>query len=281
MGAQAFDGKRGQLFFLDPEDIIVIGLDTDDGPEHDLYDERVKLPLSEKLVLNIMALQKVLEPVSVRKNGDKAECVYGRQRVRCTREANKRLRKQGCEPVLVPCQLERGESDRMLGMMISENEHREGDTPMVKARKLARYIGHGRTDDEAAAIFGVTTQTVRNMLALLDLDKSVQKMVESGALSPTAAGKLAALSRDEQKIEAEKMVAEGTVTVAAAARAVRSKRNGDDGGPVAPSKRALRRAIERNASDEVLSADVVRGIRIAIGDLSPATVKGLTELLVK
>jgi ParB family chromosome partitioning protein len=278
MGSQAFNAKRTQLFWLDPNEITVIGWDTDDGPEHELYDERAKLPVDEKLASNMAFLGKVLEPISVRKNGDIAETVYGRQRVKAARRANELLKERGAETILVPCQLDRGDDGRLIGMMISENEHRQGETPITRARKLARWMDHGHTEEEAAVLMGgVTVQTVRNTLALLDLDRSVQKMVEDGKLGSTAAGKLAKLSRDEQKVEAKKLVDSGNTTVAAASRATKAARNGGDGGPVAPSKRKLRKLLE--AEDGELEPEFVRGIRFCLGDLAPASVKGLTALM--
>lgn len=282
MGGQALDAKRTQLFHLDPADVVVIGWDTTDGPEHDLWDKRAKLPVDEKMAANMAFLGKVLEPISVR-NGDTVETVFGRQRVKAARRANEILRERGAEPILIPCQIDRGTPGRVIGMMISENAHRQGMSPMEEAVLLARYMDHGNTEQEAADLLGgVTLQTVRNRLALLDLDSSVQKLVEDGKLSATAAGKLAKLKREDQKVEAKKLVESGATTVAAAGRAVKARKNGGDGGPVAPSKRVLRRVLEGNAGldeDEQLPPEFVRGIRFCLGDLSPAAVKNLTSLM--
>jgi hypothetical protein len=98
----AIDAKRGNLFLVPPEDITIIGLDTEDGPEHPLFDERVLLPVDEALARNI-AIHGVIEPVVIRKNGDDViEVIDGRQRVRSARLANERLEAEGKEPVLVP-----------------------------------------------------------------------------------------------------------------------------------------------------------------------------------
>ena len=277
MGSQVFNEKRVNMYMFDPDNVVIVGLDTGDGPEHPLYDERVNLPLDEGLVVNIMYLGKVLETVGVRKDGDVAQCVWGRQRIRCCREANRRLREQGKEPVLVPATFERADEGRLYGMMVSENELRRGDTPMARARKLAKLMDHGSTREDAADTFGVTVQTIDNMLALMDLDKSVQGMVDDGKLSATAAGKLSALPRAEQRVEAKKLVESGNTTVAAASRATKAARNGGDGGPVVPSKKVLRKLLEAEAG--ALEPEFVRGIRYALGELNPASVKGLTALL--
>ena len=50
--------------------------------------------------------------------------VDGRQRVRHTLEANKRLSKEGKEPLLVPAVAKRGSAVRMAQAMVSANEIR-------------------------------------------------------------------------------------------------------------------------------------------------------------
>ncbi len=242
MAKTAFDASRSNLYNINPDDIIIIGLDTEDGPEHPLYDERVKLPLDEALVLNIMHLGKVIEPITVRKNGQNAEVVVGRQRVRCAREANKRLKKQGCEPVYVPSIFERGDDGRMFGFMISENEIRRADSLLIKAQKLQRYLGLGHSVEDAAVTFGVTPAAIRNWQSLLDLSKDVQKMVERGEISASAASKLAALPRDEQKAEAEKLVGSGKATTAQANRAAQ-QRQGKEGGTVRVGSKQIKEVL--------------------------------------
>jgi ParB family chromosome partitioning protein len=286
-GKHAFNAKRKDVFLFDPNDLTVIGHDTDNGPDHPLYDARAKLPVDEKLVLNIMALGKVLEPISVRKNGDVAEVVWGRQRVKACREANKRLKAQGSEPVFVPAMVERAEDGQVMGLMISENEIRQEDSPMTRVRKIQRYIDHGHTEDEAAVIFGLTKQSIKMQLSLLDLDKSVQKMIESGRISATAATSFAALPREEQIKEAEKLVSSGNTTVndvKTAVKKTRVKRSGGDAAEViqAPSKRIIKRLLKLNSMYEEkdqLNADFVKGIRFAIGDLPAASTKGLTAMI--
>ena len=284
MGSQSFEKEvatRSSIFNFDPDDLVIIGLDTDDGPEHPLYDESVKEPLPESFVLNVAELG-VLETVGIRKNGDVAEVVYGRKRVRAGREANKRRRAKGLEPIRIPCQVKRGEDADMLGMVVSENEIRKQKSPMQRARFMQRMLDMGHTEESIAVHFGMTAQTVRNTVQLLDLDRSVQKMVDGGRLSATAATKLSGLKREEQKTEAAKLLESGQKpTVAAAARAANTKKNGANGASlVAPSKRELRRVLTASDANEVeLHPEFVRGLRFALGDLSATSIKGMTAAM--
>jgi len=100
-------GKR-DLFLVPPEKLVVIGLDTEDEPEHPLYDARVTLPIDQAMVADVAKFG-VVQPIRARRNGDKLEVVVGRQRVRLAREAN------GIgtgDPIRVPTVNGRRSSDR-------------------------------------------------------------------------------------------------------------------------------------------------------------------------
>jgi len=283
MTKSAIDAPRRNAFSVDPEDLVVIGIDTQDGTEHPLYDERVHLPMDESLVRNIMVYG-VIQAITVRKDGGAVEVVAGRRRVLHAREANRRLVAEGKEPVVVPVLAPRRGSDHELfGVALSENEQRRGDDILVKAAKAARYMEmSGHDEDTCAITFGVTPQTIGNWLKLLDLGKPVQKMVTSGQISATAAAKLASLPRKEQAEEAEKMIADGATTVReATARAAR--RAGGGAPSAAPGKRVCRKVIALGKAKEV-DPVFLAGMRFAIGDMTTEDVAAelgldLSELL--
>jgi ParB family chromosome partitioning protein len=200
-------GKRDAYMF-DPEDLVLV---TDE--KSPLYDERVELPIDEALVLNIMFApdgvpQGVLEPVNATRNPETGavEVIDGRQRVKAAREANKRLKQQGLEPVWVPAMLKRTNAHSAMGMMISSNEHRQNDTPIGKAKKAQRYIDLGRDEAEVATLLGISKASVKNMLSLLDAPAAVRNAVESGKITATDAYKLAKLDPAEAKEKVAELV---------------------------------------------------------------------------
>ncbi|KAG1434031.1 hypothetical protein G6F57_021787 [Rhizopus arrhizus] len=95
--AYGASGKSNVLFFK-PEDLVMVTDRT-----HPLFDERVFLPLNEAMVLNIKD-QGVIQPISVWKDPELGQTlvVAGRQRVKHTMEANRRLEAEGAKPLLVP-----------------------------------------------------------------------------------------------------------------------------------------------------------------------------------
>lgn len=198
MSKQALPGTRLNMFGMDPDDVVIIGLDTDDGPDHPLWDERIKLPVDEALGLN-MAHYGNIEPVIVRKNGSVPEVVDGRQRVRAARWVNEKvLIPRGETPLKLKVIAQTGEDDKISGVMISANEQRKDDDPLTKARKLQRFLELGNSDKDAALAFGVTTTTIRNWKKLLNLAPEVQEAVESGQLSASAAAEVSDLPREDQ-----------------------------------------------------------------------------------
>jgi ParB family chromosome partitioning protein len=287
MGKTSFDVKRSNIFMFNPEDLVIIGWDTEDGPEHPLWDRRAKRPVDFKLVNNIKFVGKILEPIGVRKNGNKAEVVFGKQRVKAAREINKEYKAKGCELIYVPAVIERIDDNRAFGMVISENAIRQGDSAIERALNIQRYLDLGHNEKEAADIFGFSLQSIRQQLSLLDLDKSVQKLVERGQLSATAATTLTSLSREEQKTEAEKLVASGTTTIADTTHAVRrtrAQKEGKDASGIqkAPGKKLLKKLLEREKQwpdEDKLNPSFIRGVKFALGDLPPEEEPGLPDLI--
>lgn len=187
-------GKTNVLNF-EPEKLHLVTDKT-----HPLYDERIHLPVHEATVLNIMD-QGVLEPIIVWKDPETGlSCVVdGRQRVKNTLEANKRLRKEGKQPLLVPAIVKRGSPVRMAQAMISANEIFQADTPLGRAKKMADALERGHDEQDLSLMFGVSIPTIRATLALLDATQAVRDAVESGTVTVTQARQLASLPPDEQR----------------------------------------------------------------------------------
>lgn len=204
MAKTLFEAQRLNAFLFEPNQLTIV-----EDESHHLYDERVKLPLSESLVLSIMD-KGVVEPIVVRKEGDLILVVDGRQRVRAAIEANKRLEKAGEEPVMIPGVPRKGTEDDAADVMVLANEIRADDSVMVKARKAARLAQRGRTPEQIAKLFGLQSPaTVENWLMLLEMHSTVQKHVESGSLRLTdAVREVGKLNKSEQVAAAEKIMEE-------------------------------------------------------------------------
>ena len=197
------EGKKDG-FLLDPDKVVLV---EDRGSA--LFDERVFEKPKEAMVLNIMAIG-VHTPITVRRNTEtgEIEVVAGRRRVINNREANRRLRAKGAEPRWIPAVVKRGEPADLFDILTSENEQRDADSPMNRARKMQRMLDLGRDEAHVGKMFGIGANSVKNITDLLDLTKDSQKAVDSGVITVTDAYKLKGLPPAEQKTLVEKLATE-------------------------------------------------------------------------
>lgn len=284
MAKQAIEGTRLNAFGLDPDELVIVGLDDGEGPEHPLYDERVALPLDEALVRNIMVFG-VIEPIVVRKNGTFVEVVDGRQRVRAAREANSRLREQGAEPLHVPAVVKRGDNGQIMGVMLS-TFLRQDDTPIGKAQKAARYLDTGKSEAEAAIVYGVSTQTIRNWMALLELAPRVQAAVTAGQIGAAAALELRDLPHREQESKIEAIAANGAAASAGEmrrqrkARAAKPEAEGDNAERAKVVSRIVLRKLAEHEKFDALPDEARALLLWILGETGQARrVKGLSGIL--
>lgn len=280
MGKQSFSAKRGNLWQFDPKDLVVIGIDTDDGPEHELYDERAKLPLEEPTVLNYMAIG-VKQSVTIRKGPKgKPEVVDGRRRVLHAREANKRLKKAGDPEIRVPAVLEHGSEVHMGLTAIALNELRLEDDTLTKANKAVRLLNRNGNDYEAVAnAFGVSVTAIKNWVKLIELSPKVKKAISEGQISASAASQLHGLDKEAQAHKLKKLTT-GAKKKGQRRPTMKSAKK-ETGKKTVPGKRVLLKLITDEELSKSLDDGLIHGIRLALGDHIPDENTKLGQLLVK
>lgn len=252
--AYGASGKTNVLNF-EPERLHLV---TDRS--HPLYDERIHLPLDESMILNIMD-QGVLEPIIVWKDPETGlSCVVdGRQRVRHTVEANKRLAAAGKDLLFVPAVTKRGSAVRMAQAMISANEIRRADTPLGRAKKMADALERGHDEEDLSLMFGVGVQTIRATLALLDATQAVKDAVESGTVTVSQARQLANLSPEEQR-EKVKEVEVATAGTKGHEKSRRQRQVIGNAKPRMKSRKEIMKTLEG------ASGDYAQALRWVLGD---------------
>ncbi|PXG86134.1 hypothetical protein DMP59_03640 [Klebsiella pneumoniae] len=252
--AYGASGKTNVLTF-EPENLHLVTDKT-----HPLYDERIYLPLHEPTVLNIMDLG-VIEPIVVWKDPETGlTCVVeGRQRVKNTLEANKRLRKEGKKPLLIPAVVRRGSPVSMAQAMISANEIFQPDTPLGRAKKMADALSRGHDEKDLALMFGIGIPAVRATLALLDATQAVKDAVEQGAITVTHARQLISLTPEEQR-EKVKQIETATAGTTGHEKARRQRQVLGDPKPRLKSRKEITQALQ-TASGEFAAA-----LRWVLGD---------------
>lgn len=292
MAKTAIEAPRESIFRMLPEDITIIGIDTDDGPEHPLYDMTFRHNIHEPLVLNIMDLG-VDETISVWKEQETGRilAVNGRRRILHSREANKRIKaeaaKNSSNPVLirVPARLRKGGIDHMARLGVALNTNRMDESPITKAEKVVRMLSRNGGDyQEVAVTIGATVKTVRTYEKLMGLPSKVRNAVNGGKISASAAVKLDGLPKEEMETTLDKLIAEGGGKKVSTS-AVTRKRKEQNGKAVAPRKSKLKKLVKAyTTADEkvegaALTEEFIRGVQFAIGELDPTGVNGLKQLL--
>jgi len=251
MGKAAFDGKRGDIFYLKPDELHI-----ETQKEAALYDPRADLPVDENLVKNIM-VHGVIVPIVVAKLDGGPVVVDGRQRAKAAAEASRRLTAEGKEPILVPCVLRKDAEEDLFGVSVSANEQRQDDSPLLKAQKAAKLQHMGKTVAEVAVLFGVTSQAVYQWGKLLECAAPVRKAVEQGLLAASAAVQLAGLPSAEQENRLDELLASsnGKRPTARKARAAAAGKR-EVGG-----RMRTRREVEERLKERHLPPDYRKALR--------------------
>lgn len=292
MAKQALPGTRANAFYLDPEELTIVGFDTKHKRgEHKLWDKRIlkfgkttELTAKDRAMINSIKSHGVLKPVHVRKDGDAIEIVDGRRRTYLCRIANAELKAEGKEPVKIMVLPKKGTDVQLFGISRAMNEMHEEDDPLTKAENAQLLLDYGKSEEEVATFFGIDTNTLKTTwLPLLDLDDKVREAVESKTMSPTAAVNLAGLKREEQRKALKDMKTTGKMTVAVAqnvARQRKAKAKGETAVSMLPPKKILLRVVQLADYSRVkLDSHVVLGMKYMLGLISVDKIKGLRDAI--
>lgn len=285
---KAFEAPRNSTFLLDPEEIVIIGHDTEDGPGHPLYAADCNDPLDEVFVENVFQ-NGVDTDVTITKWEGRACAVVGRTRVRAARVANIRRKKEGLPLIKVGCKVVSGTELKLARRKIRENNVRKTLGVLQKAEDAQYLLDQGMPIAEVAVEFMVKPETIKEWTAVLGATADVRKAVSAGKIGATAAAKIAKLEGGEAQREAlQKVLASGKGSVVEAKRAVRQAKaesEGKKGDGMGVVSRKHQRALLDVASDrakvDIDDSDFCHGfaeaLRVILGE---ATQDTRSEMLV-
>lgn len=269
-------GTRSNAYSFDPNDLYVYGLDTDHGEDHPLVDDdldRVR-KLDEDMIANIEH-RGVIEPIEVTVVDDHIVVINGRRRVVHCREANARRTARGEEAWKIRAITMRGSEDDIEHKLtaISANMFRADHGILAQARKMAQLMNRNVPEVVVANSFGVSVGTIANRMALLGLSAKVQKAVDRGDITPTAALELKTLEKSEQDEALVKLLESGG---GRRGQANAARELADPEKAAKPSMARLRKLL---ATEEFKGLDeqTQRVLRWVVGDLkTPTTIEGLS-----
>ena len=141
----------------------------------------------------------ILQPILVRKKGDKYEIIAGERRFRAAQKA-------GLSEVPV---IEKNLADNeVLEVALVENIVRQNLTALEEAAGFDKLIqDFAYTQEKLSTVIGKSRSYIANILRLLSLPDGVKLLLNNGKLTPGHARALVGLERAEEL--AQKIVAEG------------------------------------------------------------------------
>ena len=156
------------------------------------FQPRIAFDESELLSLKHSIIEHgIIQPLVVRKLGDKYEIIAGERRYKAAAMAG--LRK-------VPAIVENLTDDESAEVALIENIQRADLTPIEEAMSYKNILEHGHlTQEQLASKMGKSQSTIANKLRLLNLDKTVQDALLGKRISERHARSLLKLPKEKQQ----------------------------------------------------------------------------------
>jgi ParB family chromosome partitioning protein len=197
---------------------------------------------------NSIAQHGVLQPVTVRRAGDRFQLVAGERRWRAAKQA-------GLSEI--PAIVRVASDQQMLELALVENLQREDLNPIDRAKAYRQFCREfGLSVEEVADRVGDDRTTVTNYMRLLELEPELQAMVSSGQLGVGHARSLLSISDPTRRREVAKAAVDRQLSVRAVedlARLDRMGKSGSKGGSGARSAhlRDLETRFEQSVKTKV------------------------------
>lgn len=213
------------------------------------FDETQLSELSDSIKQN-----GVLQPILVRKKGEKYEIVAGERRY----QASKLAGLKG-----IPAIVREIDDAEVFQLALIENLQRSDLTPIEEARGYRQLLDtKGLTQEGLAKILSKSRSAIANTLRLMDLPQEVQDMMEEGQITAGHARAILAVPSEEGRIKlAQKVVAENLTVRQTENLAPLFSVTRDEIKPKNPAPQYFKRAARtlRQALDTTVKVKQVRG----------------------
>lgn len=180
----------------------------------------------------------IVQPIVVRRSGDRYQIVAGERRWRAAQRAGLRR---------VPVTLKEISDEKLLEVALIENIQRQELNVVEEARAYRKLLDNiGFTQEELSERVGKDRSMISTALRLLKLPDEVLEFVENEKLTPGHARTLLVSTDSAQQIEVAKAIIDFNLTVREAERMIKKK----EAKPV-------------NADDKVVTATKDPNVRVA------------------
>ncbi len=165
-----------------------------------------------------------LQPIVVRKQGDRFQLIAGERRLRAAELA-------GLERV--PVQIREVDDRQMAELAIVENVQRKDLNAIEKGASFQQYLQqYGCTQEELATRVNVDRSTIANLIRLLELPEEVRQLVVDGDISQGHARALLPLGDEHEQVQFAKQIRNEKLSVRATESAVSEHIHSADTGPL-------------------------------------------------
>lgn len=213
------------------------------------FDETQLSELSDSIKQN-----GVLQPILVRKKGDKYEIVAGERRYQASKLAGLKE---------IPAIVREIDDAEVFQLALIENLQRSDLTPIEEAKGYRQLLDtKGLTQEGLAKILSKSRSAIANTLRLMDLPQEVQDMMEEGQITAGHARAILAVPTEEGRIKlAQKVVAENLTVRQTENLAPLFSVTRDEIKPKNPAPQYFKRAARtlRQALDATVKVKQVRG----------------------
>lgn len=213
------------------------------------FDETQLSELSDSIKQN-----GVLQPILVRKKGDKYEIVAGERRYQASKLAGLKE---------IPAIIRDIDDAEVFQLALIENLQRSDLTPIEEARGYRQLLDtKGLTQEGLAKILSKSRSAIANTLRLMDLPQEVQDLMEEGQITAGHARAILAVPTEEGRIKlAQKVVAENLTVRQTENLAPLFSVTRDEIKPKNPAPQYFKRAARtlRQALDTTVKVKQVRG----------------------
>ena len=147
----------------------------------------------------------VLQPILVRRTGQKYEIVAGERRYQASKLAGLKE---------IPAVVREIDDDKVFQLALIENLQRSDLSPIEEAKGYKQLLtSRSLTQEELAKILSKSRSAIANTLRLMDLPVEVQHMMEQGLLTAGHARAILAVPSEEGRIKLAKKVVTESLTV--------------------------------------------------------------------
>ncbi|MDO4539015.1 MAG: ParB/RepB/Spo0J family partition protein [Coriobacteriales bacterium] len=181
----------------DPRELSLALIEPNPGQPRKVFEEGELEELADSIKQN-----GILQPLVVRKQGEKYQIIAGERRYQAARRAGL---------VSVPVVVREVSDSEVLQLALIENLQRSDLNPLEAARGYQKLIEqNGLTQEELGKILSKSRPAIANALRLLELPHDVQELVFAGKLSAGHARAILSVKDDDARSAlARKVVDEG------------------------------------------------------------------------